>query len=43
VGDGVFSIGEFSKITGLTVKTLRLHHEQGLLVPRHVDEQTGYR
>lgn len=39
----VFSIGEFSKITGLTVKTLRFYHEQGLLVPTHVDEQTGYR
>jgi DNA-binding transcriptional MerR regulator len=39
----VFSIGDFSKITGLTVKTLRYYHEQGLLVPTYVDEQTGYR
>jgi DNA-binding transcriptional MerR regulator len=39
----VFSIGDFSKITGLTVKTLRYYHEQGLLVPTQVDEQTGYR
>jgi DNA-binding transcriptional MerR regulator/effector-binding domain-containing protein len=39
----VFSIGEFSKITGLTIKTLRFYHEQGLLVPSGVDEQTGYR
>jgi DNA-binding transcriptional MerR regulator/effector-binding domain-containing protein len=39
----VFSIGEFSKITGLTVKTLRFYHEQGVLVPTHIDEQTGYR
>jgi DNA-binding transcriptional MerR regulator len=39
----VFSIGDFSKITGLTVKTLRYYHEQGLLVPTSVDEQTGYR
>ncbi|MEX0713876.1 MAG: MerR family DNA-binding transcriptional regulator [Pirellulales bacterium] len=39
----VFSIGEFSKITGLTVKTLRFYHEQGLLVPSCVDEETGYR
>jgi DNA-binding transcriptional MerR regulator/effector-binding domain-containing protein len=39
----VFSIGEFSKITGLTVKTLRFYHEQGLLHPSTVDEQTGYR
>ena len=27
----MYSIGEFSKITGLTVKTLRFYHEQGLL------------
>lgn len=39
----MFSIGEFSKITGLTVKTLRFYHEQGLLVPTCVDDQTGYR
>jgi DNA-binding transcriptional MerR regulator len=39
----VFSIGEFSKITGLTSKTLRFYHEEGLLVPSRVDEQTGYR
>lgn len=40
---GVFSIGEFSKITGLSVKTLRFYHEQGLLTPALVDDQTGYR
>jgi DNA-binding transcriptional MerR regulator len=39
----MFSIGEFSKITGLTVKTLRFYHEQGLLEPTCVDDQTGYR
>jgi DNA-binding transcriptional MerR regulator len=39
----VFSIGEFSKITGLSVKTLRFYHEEGLLEPSHVDEETGYR
>jgi len=39
----VFSIGEFSKVTGLTVKALRLYHEEGLLVPARVDPQTGYR
>jgi len=38
-----FTIGEFSKITGLSVKTLRFYHEQGLLAPTSVDEQTGYR
>jgi DNA-binding transcriptional MerR regulator/effector-binding domain-containing protein len=39
----MFSIGEFSKITGLTVKTLRFYHEQGVLVPTHIDQQSGYR
>jgi DNA-binding transcriptional MerR regulator/effector-binding domain-containing protein len=39
----VFSIGDFSKITGLTVKTLRYYHEERLLIPTCVDEQTGYR
>jgi DNA-binding transcriptional MerR regulator len=39
----VFSIGDFSKITGLSVKTLRFYHEQGLLQPTHVDEENGYR
>jgi DNA-binding transcriptional MerR regulator/DNA gyrase inhibitor GyrI len=39
----MFGIGEFSKITGLSVKTLRFYHEEGLLTPSCVDEQTGYR
>jgi DNA-binding transcriptional MerR regulator len=39
----MFSIGEFSKITGLTVKTLRFYHERGLLVPTAIDDQSGYR
>ncbi len=39
----MLSIGEFSKITGLTVKTLRFYHEAGVLVPSYVDEDTGYR
>ncbi|HKI19919.1 MAG TPA: MerR family transcriptional regulator, partial [Isosphaeraceae bacterium] len=43
MGGLVFTIGDFSKITGLTVKTLRFYHEQGLLPPTSVDEDTGYR
>lgn len=39
----MYSIGEFSKITGLTVKTLRFYHEQGILPPAHVEDGTGYR
>lgn len=39
----MFSIGEFSKITGLTVKALRFYQEEGLLIPSTVDPRTGYR
>ncbi len=38
-----YTIGEFSKITGLTIKSLRIYHEKELLVPSTIDEQTGYR
>jgi DNA-binding transcriptional MerR regulator len=37
------SIGEFSQLTHLSVKTLRRYHEAGLLEPAEVDRQTGYR
>jgi DNA-binding transcriptional MerR regulator len=37
------SIGDFSKITHLSVKTLRRYHEAGLLQPAEVDPHTGYR
>lgn len=39
----MFTIGQFSRITGLTIKTIRLYHEKGLLVPEWVDPQTDYR
>jgi len=39
----MFSIGEFSRITGITVKALRHYHEEGLLAPSWIDQQTGYR
>jgi DNA-binding transcriptional MerR regulator/effector-binding domain-containing protein len=38
-----YSIGEFSQITGLSVKTLRFYHEKGILVPSSVDDASGYR
>src|SRR5438093_13519210 len=38
-----YSIGEFSKVTGLSVKTLRFYHEKGILVPSSVDDISGYR
>lgn len=39
----MLKIGQFSKISGLPIKTLRFYDQIGLLAPAHVDEQTGYR
>lgn len=36
-------IGDFSKLSRVTVKTLRYYDEVGLLHPAHVDDITGYR
>ncbi|MFH1149155.1 MAG: MerR family transcriptional regulator [Actinomycetota bacterium] len=41
--DGLFSIGEFSRMSWLTVKALRLYDEEGILKPGFVDPSTGYR
>jgi DNA-binding transcriptional MerR regulator len=37
------TIGQFSALTGLTQKALRLYDERGLLVPAVVDPVSGYR
>ena len=37
------TIGDFSRASHLTVKTLRHYHDAGLLEPSDVDPQTGYR
>ncbi|MEU6355676.1 MerR family transcriptional regulator [Streptomyces sp. NPDC047072] len=37
------TIGEFSRITHLSIRALRRYHEQGLLPPAEVDPATGYR
>ncbi|NWG14782.1 MAG: MerR family transcriptional regulator [Acidobacteria bacterium] len=39
----MFTIGQFSRITGLSVKTIRLYHEKGLLTPKWIDDSSGYR
>lgn len=39
----LFTVGQFSKISGLSVKTLRFYHEKGILVPARIDESSGYR
>lgn len=40
---GRLPIGDFSKMTYLSVKALRRYHDMGLLVPAAVDPTTGYR
>jgi DNA-binding transcriptional MerR regulator len=40
---GHLSIGDFSRATHMTVKTLRHYHQVGLLEPAGVDPHTGYR
>lgn len=39
----MYKIGEFSKITNLTVKTLRYYDEQNILTPSFRNEENGYR
>lgn len=39
----MLSIGEFSKICQVSVKTLHHYDKLGLLVPAQVDVETGYR
>lgn len=39
----MYKIGEFSKITGLTVKTLRYYDEEDIIKPSYRNEENGYR
>jgi DNA-binding transcriptional MerR regulator len=39
----MLSIGDFSQLGQVTVRTLRLYDELDLLKPAHVDDATGYR
>jgi len=39
----LLSIGDFSRMTFLSVKALRHYHEVGLLAPAEVDPDSGYR
>jgi DNA-binding transcriptional MerR regulator len=41
--DVLLSIGDFSKMTYLSVKALRHYHDVGLLAPADIDPTTGYR
>ena len=40
---GLLSIGDFSRMTFLTVKALRHYHDIGLLAPARIDPSSGYR
>ena len=37
------AIGDFSKMTYLSIKALRRYHDMGLLVPADIDRSSGYR
>ena len=39
----MFSIGEFARLGGVSIRTLRHYDETGLLRPARVDPDTGYR
>ena len=39
----LYSIGEVSKIKKITVKSLRYYHKVGILIPKYIDDNTGYR
>ncbi|GGG12974.1 TrmO family methyltransferase domain-containing protein [Paenibacillus aceti] len=39
----IFRIGEFSKLTQVSIRMLRYYDETGLLKPAQIDNQTGYR
>lgn len=39
----MFKIGEFSKLTQVTIRMLRYYDEVGLLKPANIDQWTGYR
>ncbi|MNZ46563.1 HTH-type transcriptional activator TipA [compost metagenome] len=39
----IFKIGEFSKLTQVSVRMLRYYDETGLLTPARIDKFTGYR
>ena len=41
--ESLLSIGKMAALNRLSVSTLRLYDEKGLLKPRYIDPQTGYR
>jgi len=39
----MYTIGTFSKLTDISVKTLRYYHEIDLISPSYIDPETNYR
>ena len=39
----MYKIGDFSKMSKITIKTLRYYENEGLLIPAYVDPNTSYR
>jgi len=39
----MYTIGEFSRITSITIKALHLYHDKDLLKPSFIDKDTNYR
>ena len=39
----MYKVGEFSKLSRITAKTLRYYDYIGLFKPKHINEETGYR
>lgn len=39
----LLSIGKMAKINHISIATLRLYEEKGLLIPRYINPESGYR
>lgn len=39
----MFKIGEFSRLTQISIRMLRYYDEMGLLKPEYIDKSSGYR
>ena len=39
----MLKIGDFSKMSKVTIKALRYYEKEGLLIPKYVDKFNGYR
>ncbi|WP_460050099.1 MerR family transcriptional regulator [Spirochaeta dissipatitropha] len=39
----MLTISAFSRVSSLSIKALRIYHEEGILIPERIDAETGYR